>query len=116
MSDEIRVDERVPEHLRGGLERYINRGIQPGHFLTAVLENNLMEAMGRSDETSRDGLFGLCGWLYNEAPCGCHGSPEKVRKWIKSKGLSAANLQSPPVPSGSIYTPDSDAENEAKPT
>lgn len=26
-------------------------------------------------------------WLYNDAPCGCQGSPEHVRDWIKSGGL-----------------------------
>jgi len=79
----MNIDERVPEHLRGGLQRYIEQGIKPGDFLTAVLENDLMEAMGRGDLASLAGLFGLCGWLYNEAPAACHGSEAKVRKWIE---------------------------------
>lgn len=73
----------VPEHLRDGLLRYIEHGISPGHFLTAVLENDLMGAVGRADSESARGLVGLCTYLYNDAPSGCHGSPEKVAAWVK---------------------------------
>lgn len=38
----------IREDLYGALERYLNHGIMPGSFMTAVLENNLMEACGVS--------------------------------------------------------------------
>ena len=82
----------VPEHLRGALNRYLTKGIRPGHFLTAVLENKLMEAMGLADENSRAGLFGLCQFLYCYTPGQCHGSPEKVLAWIAEGGLGAGKL------------------------
>lgn len=85
--DQAKLRELVPEHLRSGLQLYIERGLPPGHFLTAVLENDLMEAMGRADEISRAGLFTLCQFLYCYAPRGCHGSRLKVYEWVKHSGL-----------------------------
>jgi hypothetical protein len=78
----------VPEHLRRGLSTYILRGSPPGQFLTAVLEHELFEAMGRADEESRARLFDLVSYIYNEAPAGCHGSRERVQEWIEAGGLS----------------------------
>lgn len=82
----------VPEHLQDGLRRYLLHGIQPGHFLTAVLENNLFEAMARADLVSRAGLFGLVSHLYNEAPRGCYGSREIVQAWCKHRGLTGLTV------------------------
>lgn len=73
--------------MAGGLELYFMQGIEPGSFLTAVLENNLREACGRADDTNRHLLFEHVSWLYNEAPGMSLGSPEKVRRWIESGGI-----------------------------
>jgi hypothetical protein len=75
----------VPEHLHGGLVRYLVHRLQPGHFLTAVLENDLREAMGRADEQSRAGLFQIVKFLYNDAPSICWGSPERVQQWLAER-------------------------------
>lgn len=75
----------VPEHLHGGLVRYLVQHIQPGHFLTAVLENDLREAMGRADDVSRAGLYSIVLFLYNDAPAPCWGSPEAVAAWLKAR-------------------------------
>ncbi|MBB6228318.1 flagellar motor switch protein FliG [Polymorphobacter multimanifer] len=40
----------IPERLRGGLVRYIVKGIPTGHFLQAVISNDLREACARADE------------------------------------------------------------------
>ena len=77
----------VPEHLRGGVKRYLEHGVPPGDFLTAVLENNLMEAVGRADEHSLAGLKGLCSFLYCDVPRLCRGSSERVEQWIKWGGI-----------------------------
>ena len=66
-----------------GLWLYITRGIEPGSFLMAVLENNLMEAFGRADEMNRGSMFEICQFVYNHLPAACHGSPEKVSRWMK---------------------------------
>jgi hypothetical protein len=64
------------------LDRYAKEGCPTGDFLRAVLENNLMEAMGRADIYNRDCLFEICEYVYNHIPLSCHGSPEKVRAWL----------------------------------
>jgi len=72
----------IPQLLQDGLDRYVKRGIACGDFLTAVLENNLMEAFGRADDLNRINLFNICKYVYNEMPGACHGSPAKVREWL----------------------------------
>jgi hypothetical protein len=72
----------VPEHIAAGLLRYVEEGCPVGGFLTAVLCNDLREAVGRADDKSMAGLPAIVGWLYNETPAGCWGSPDKVKAWV----------------------------------
>ena len=83
------VNAGVPEHLIGGLVRYIVHGIQPGHFLQAVLSNQLSEAFGRADEDSRAGMFQLVCFLHNSAPGICWHSKQRMDDWIGSGGMIA---------------------------
>ena len=69
------------------LKRYVENRIPTGDFLYAVLTNDLMEAMGRADNENREALFEICGYVYNEMPSTCHGSPEKVAKWLSEIDL-----------------------------
>lgn len=72
----------VPEHLREGLVRYLVHRIKPGHFLTAVLENDLHEATGRGDIESLAGLLAIGVFLENYAPRDAWGSPKHVDRWL----------------------------------
>ena len=74
--------ERLPPGLRGGMQRYIKQGIPPGHFLTAVLTNDLRGACERADDVTRHLLWEIVNWLYNYAPAPSWGSPEKVSAWL----------------------------------
>ena len=74
----------IPERMMGGLERYFESHIAPGDFLTAVLQNDLMEAMGRADDENIANLPAYAGYLYNEAPSGTYGSVENFNNWIKN--------------------------------
>lgn len=71
----------IPAYMQRGLLDWINSGIRPGSFLTAVLENNLMEAVGRADNTNSLHLKEYATFLYNAAPADCHGSVKKVDAW-----------------------------------
>jgi len=75
----------IPDYMMNGLELYIDRGVLPGSFLTAVLENDLKEAVSRADDTNIDNLPAYMAYLYNEAPAECYGSPERVTEWVKKK-------------------------------
>lgn len=79
--------EMIPEHCRGGLERYIEHGIKPGDFLTAVLENNFCLGVARADDINSERLRDYVHFLHCEAPSDCSGSPEAVKAWIACGGL-----------------------------
>ena len=71
----------IPEGIMAGLRRYVDEGISPGHFLTAVLENNLVEALGRADEDSQLALHSIVAWVWNEAPAACWGDAQRMQRW-----------------------------------
>jgi hypothetical protein len=75
----------VPEHMREKLTSYIDDGVPVGHFLTAVLENDLLEAVGRADSGNMLNLPAYVSFLYNHAPSGCWGSKERVQDWLRRK-------------------------------
>ncbi len=74
----------IPEYMQGGLIRYFENQIPPGNFLTAILQNDLMEAFGRADETNRYSMRAYVIWLYNAAPGRPNGwgSPKAVSEWL----------------------------------
>lgn len=78
-------DWYIPERMMGGITRWIEYGIHPGDFLSAVLANDLSEACGRADDENLANLPAYVAYLYNEAPSACHGSPENVRAWKGTK-------------------------------
>ncbi len=78
----------IPERMRGGLARYLMHGIAPGHFLMAVLTNDLKGAVSRGDDENQRLLPEYVTFLYNRTPSGASGSVEKVRDWLRSGGMA----------------------------
>lgn len=76
---------RISAHMLDALKRYTEKHCPVGDFLTAVLENNLSEAVGKADDYNLRNLPAFVGYLYNEAPSQCWGSKEKVKKWLEEK-------------------------------
>tara|TARA_Y100000310_G_scaffold252208_1_gene258889 strand:+ start:117 stop:386 length:270 start_codon:yes stop_codon:yes gene_type:complete len=72
----------LPFFARDSLERYINDRVPPGHFLRALLSNDLVGSFARADETNQELIGTYVKWLYNFAPSYCWGSPEKVSGWL----------------------------------
>jgi len=77
---------KLPPHMRGSMQRYYERGIPGGNFLTAILENRFVGAILHADEVNLSDLENCAIFLAWEIPTTCWGSPEKVRKWIESGG------------------------------
>lgn len=73
----------VPEHLRGGLWRYLVERVRPGDFLCAALRNDLNDAVLRAhpDLTLWD-LKAVLWFLNLYAPSSAWGSPEAVEAWL----------------------------------
>jgi hypothetical protein len=84
IKEALEYADMIPRDLRAGLVRYVSQGITPGHFLCAVLDNDLFDAVGRAD--SRERLLDLVPvieWLFNHAPSNCYGSKAKRLAWEK---------------------------------
>lgn len=72
----------VPDHMLNRMIAYAERGEPVGHFLSAVIDNDLMEACGRADHENAANLPAFVGWFYNECPSSAYGSREKRIAWI----------------------------------
>lgn len=67
---------------QAGLTRYIVDHIEPGGYLRAVLENDLMTAIQTADSTHLKQLKSLCNWIFNHAPGNSWGDRCTVDDWI----------------------------------
>ena len=73
---------QLPLATQEGLARYIEARRPPGHFLTAVLSNDLTEAVNRADSDNAVALSACVQWLVWHAPSLCWGSRRKVEAWL----------------------------------
>ena len=78
----INYDE-LPEHMRKGMEGYIEYGWEMGGFMYSVLTNDLRGAVKRADIHNRFVLLGWIDFCLGELPGNSWGSPEKVAAWMK---------------------------------
>lgn len=60
--------EIIPQLTRNSIMRYVEQGIQPGGFLTAVLCNDLYNATGRADRENLAALPAIVRWFANKCP------------------------------------------------
>ena len=73
----------VPDHMIDGLILYLTDRIEPGGFMLAFLENDLMGAMGRADNINRYHFFEIADFVYNHMPSNSHGNRDIVAAWLK---------------------------------
>lgn len=81
------IDAGLPEHMWGGVKRYLLHGIAPGHFLTSVMCNDLAEAVGRADAQNINLLPNYVRFFYNAVPGGCWHSRANVDAWMARGGF-----------------------------
>jgi len=67
--------------LRGSLERYLNHGINPGGFLTAVLENDLSGAVMRADYVNKHYLVDIASFVFSRMPAASAGRVGAMDYW-----------------------------------
>lgn len=77
----------VPEHLRDGIQAYIETGRPVGQFLQAVLRNDLKAAVSHADDSSLAGMRGIIQFLYNYAPAECWGNEDTIIRWMTRGGI-----------------------------
>ena len=72
----------IPDHLLAGLDDYVRDRMEVGHFLTALLTNDLRGAYERGDAVSVAALPALVLYCNSCLPAPAWGSPEKVKAWL----------------------------------
>ena len=75
-------DFYIPERMMGGIKRYVENRIPPGHFLTAVICNDLNLAVGYADDENMKNLPAYASYFHNEVPFNCWGSEEIMEAWL----------------------------------
>jgi hypothetical protein len=76
----------LPNHMQGGLLRYVLLGIPSGDFLTAVMEHDLATAARRADQGNLRALGAWGLFLFDFVPIGARGSKEDREWWISVQG------------------------------
>lgn len=75
----------IRDNIIEGINRYVLWHQEVGHFLTAVLQNNLREALARADDENIKTIFQIVSYCHNQIPGNCWGSVERQEEWIKGK-------------------------------
>ncbi|NDD53461.1 hypothetical protein EBZ39_06235 [bacterium] len=76
---------QIPARMQESLRRYVLAGEKPGDFLTAVICNDLCNAVGRADAVNLPLLKLYVQWFYNVAPGLCWGSRENMDEWMTAR-------------------------------
>jgi len=74
----------IPELTKQTIDDYVKLRYQPGHFVTALLANDLFGAVGRADAENAAAFIEICKYIYNKVPLSCWGNYEKVQAWLKN--------------------------------
>lgn len=76
---------RIPEQILRSIYGYVEYRQATGHFLNAVLTNNLYDAIARADKESLAALREIVTFVHMEVRSDCYGSKEKVQDWLFPK-------------------------------
>lgn len=82
----------IPEHVMETLVAYRDTGRSPGGGITAVLANDLGQAVARLDDENIAVLANIHIWIYNKLPRGAWGDYEAVYDWQRRGGMKGMNL------------------------
>lgn len=72
----------IPQLTLDSLTRYVEHGIPPGSFVTAVLCNDLVKAVGNADQDNMYALHKIVQYVYNELPSESWGNLNKMNAWM----------------------------------
>lgn len=84
MTDISFESDFVPPSVMDGLTDYVKEHSISSSFLLACLENDLMGAISRADNTNSKHLIAIMRYIYWELPSNCWGSKEKVAAWLNA--------------------------------
>lgn len=78
----------IPQHMHKGIVAYMERGDNPGTFLSLMLIGDRDQAMGSIDFVNMQKLYEWNIFLRDHLPAEAHGSVLKVAAWRKLGGLA----------------------------
>jgi len=84
---------KIPTLVLNGLVNYLYYGSKPGHFLCAVLTNNLFEAVARSDNDSLAALREIIWLVYNRTPSPSWGDKAKIEAWGEQRKVALREVK-----------------------
>lgn len=83
----------IPERIEKAILNHVFHGAMCGHFVTAVLENDLKEAVGMADSECITKLRDIVGFCYNRIPSTCWGDKKTVKEWRDQGGDPDAYIE-----------------------
>lgn len=84
--------DKIPNVILLAINNHVLRGQRCGHFVTAVLSNDLTEAVNRADDECQKCLHTIILYLYNRCPGECWGSKKKMEDWRKNGGTEGKGI------------------------
>ncbi len=76
------TQHNIPARTKDTIDNYVGKGLRPGHFVSAMLANDLKGACGAADNINRCYIFEICSYIYNEIPHQAQGSYQAIDDWI----------------------------------
>lgn len=76
---------RMPFRTKETIDNYVTKRWKPGHFVGAVLANDLKGAVAAADRDNQAALIEIVRYVYNYLPHTCWGSYEIVNAWLYQK-------------------------------
>ena len=73
----------IRDQMMEGIENYIKHRQVPGSFLSAIISNDLIGAVGRADDENMKNIPAFVEYFYNNAPPVCWGSEKNMNQWLK---------------------------------
>lgn len=73
----------IPPRMQAAIMRYVLNRVKPGDFLTAVICNDLRQAVGLADAENSPLIPLYVRWLTNNAPSVCWGDAAAMRVWLQ---------------------------------
>ena len=82
----LSMGDKIPEHLRDGMARYLINGVKPGGFLTSCFRNDLSGAVIKADDDGIAALPHIMRLINSVAPTEARGSARRVDEWCARGG------------------------------
>lgn len=75
------MDVDFPYYTKDAIDCWVQHGYEPGSFLSAILQNDLVRACMNADDQNKKKIFEIVSYIYNHCPADCWGDKTKVAIW-----------------------------------